>query len=143
MFTLVFVAYKLFGDRLTTLHYQPRDWHGYLAGGVSGLGAALANTGAPPFTAYLLLQNVSPLAFAATATLFFAFVNLLKLPGLILAGLLDLHDLIAIAWAIPLIPLGVWAGRWMIHRIDRLAFERLMLVVLVIASMVLIFVTPK
>ena len=143
VFTLIFIAYRLLDYRLKALDYHPQPWHGYLAGAASGLGSALANTGAPPFTAYMLLQEVSPAVFVGTMTLFFAIVNVAKLPGLALAGMFNLHDLIGVLWAIPLIPLGVWFGRWLVVRLDRVAFERFMLLVLFMAAMVLLFIPPK
>lgn len=137
-FSLAFVAYKVFGDRLLNARYQPREWHGYLAGGASGLGSALANTGAPPFTAYMLLQNVTPQVFVGTMTLFFAIVNLLKVPGLMLTGLMDFQQVLGVLWVVPVILFGVWLGRWIIRRINQIAFERFMLVVLVIAAIILL-----
>ncbi len=139
IFTLFFVAYKLVGDRLTDSHYIPRNWHGYLAGGVSGLGSAMANVGAPPFTVYMLMQNVSPQTFVGTMTLFFALVNAIKLPGLMLAGLVDFSQILSILWVLPVLPVGVWIGRYVIRRINQAAFERFMLFVLVIAALFLLF----
>jgi uncharacterized protein len=141
-FALFFVVYKLVDNRLRTITYQPRNWHGYLAGVVSGVGSAMANTGGPPFTAYMLLQDVSPQVFVGTTTLFFAIVNLLKLPPFVAAHLLDLRDLVSILWALPLIPLGVWVGRWLVNRINRVTFERFMLLVLVIVGLALIILPP-
>lgn len=137
-FTIGFVIYRVFGSRLMGMGYSPRAWHGYLAGGATGLGSALANTGAPPYTAYMLLQDLTPTVFVGTTTLFFAIVNLVKLPGLIAAGLMDFDRVIAVAWVTPLVPLGVWLGRRLIRRIDKTAFERFMLVILAIAGGVLI-----
>lgn len=139
IFTLVFVVYKIADRWLRSLDYQPRNWHGYVAGAAAGLGSTLANTGGPPFTAYMLLQDVSPTIFVGTTTLFFAIVNLIKLPGLVLAGLMNLNDLLSAVWVIPLIPTGVYAGRWMVRRINKAAFDWIMLIVLVIAAAVLLF----
>ena len=50
-FTLIMIAYKLTGDRVHHLRYQSRPWHGALAGWGSAFGAALANSGAAPYTA--------------------------------------------------------------------------------------------
>jgi uncharacterized membrane protein YfcA len=138
IFTLIFVIYRIADRWLRSLDYHPRRWHGYVAGVASGLGSALANTGGPPFTAYMLLQNVSPTVFVGTTTLFFAIVNAIKLPGLFLAGLMDLSRLLSVAWALPLIPVGVYAGRWMVRRINKTAFDWLMLVVLLIAAVALL-----
>jgi hypothetical protein len=144
IFVLVFVIYKLaLEPRLQRLHYTPHDWHGRLAGAVSGFGSALANVGGPPFTMYLLLQkDITPVTFAGTATLFFAIVNVIKLPGLIAAQIFDLHDLLNAAWALPLIPLGVWIGRWGVHKLNRTQFDLIMLGVLTINALVLLFVQP-
>jgi len=139
LFTLLFVVYKIADTRLKSLDYHPREWHGYLAGAASGLGSALANAGSVPFTAYMLLQDVTPEVFVGTTTLFFAVVNVLKVPGFVVAKLLDLNGLLSVLWAVPLIPVGVYLGRWMIQRINKRAFEGFMLVVLVIASAVLLF----
>jgi uncharacterized membrane protein YfcA len=138
VFTLFFVGYRLASGRIRNVEYTPRNWHGYLAGFASGFGSALANTGAPPFTAYMLLQNISPAAFVGTTTLYFAIVNALKLPGLLVAHLLDFRDLIDVAWALPLIPLGVWLGRYIVQRLNKTAFERFMLVVLGFAGLILL-----
>lgn len=142
VFTLTFVGYRMLSAQLTQLHFETRPWHGVLAGAASGLGSALANTGAPPFTAYMLLLKLPPLTFVGTTTLFFAIVNLIKLPGLIAADLFDLKDVIDTAWALPIIPAGVFLGRWLIHRINPHLFERFMLFVLLIAAGVLLFITP-
>lgn len=139
LFTLAFVVYRLVGDRLLSARYTPRTWHAYVAGSVSGVGSALANVGGPPFTAYLLLQKLDPLPFVGTMTLFFAIVNALKLPGLILAGIIDFNRLLGVIWVLPVLPLGVWIGRFVIKRINQRAFERFMLIVLVIVALFLLF----
>lgn len=139
IFTLVFIAYKVFGSRLIGQNYQPRDWHGRLAGGVSAMASALANNGAPPFTAYMLLQKVTPAVFVGTTTLFFSIINALKLPGLIVAGIFDLNNLLGVIWVVPLIPFGVWVGRKIIDRINQQVFEAIMLAVLLVAALMLLF----
>lgn len=139
LFTVGFILYRLIAPRLAQLEYQPRRWHAYAAGAASGLGSALANTGAPPFTAYMLLQKVSPLIFAGTTTLFFAIINLLKLPGLLLTGQFDYHQFTDTLWVVPAIPLGVMIGKWLINRIDRETFERILLILLIVAALILLF----
>ena len=140
IFTLLFVLYKVADTRLKALDYHPHEWHGTLAGAASGLGSALANAGAVPFTVYMLLQDIAPEVCVGTTTLYFAVVNLLKVPGFILTGLIDLNRLLSVIWVIPFIVAGVYFGRWMIQRINKAAFDGFMLVVLVIASAVLLFV---
>ncbi len=137
MFTLGVIAYKLLSDSLKQVQYTSRPWHGYFAGWSSGFTSALANLGGPPITAYLLLQKLQPVAFIGTLTLFFAIVNVLKLPGFLAADIIDLPQLVRIAWVIPVIPLGVWFGRRIIDRLPRVLFERFMMGLLLVAALLL------
>ncbi len=143
LIALLAVVFKLLSDRSNLLHYKPQTWHGHLAGAVAGFGSALANSGAPPFTAYMLLQRVSPQMFIGTATLFFAIVNALKIPGVLLTGALDFQQLWSILWAVPLIPAGVWLGHWFIRRVDGRVFEWMMIVLLIWMSATLLLTAPK
>jgi uncharacterized membrane protein YfcA len=138
IFTLAAVAYKLGSDSLSALKYTPRDWHGWLAGWGSGLASAMANSGAPPITAYLLLQKFEPIPFIGTTAVFFLVVNLLKLPIFVATHVLKAGQVTQIVWALPLIPLGVALGRWMITRIDARKFEWLMLALLAWAGVSLL-----
>ncbi len=140
--TLMIVAYKLISDSLAQYEYTHRTWHVYLTGFTSGIGSALANSGGPPLTAYLLLQRVKPAVFVGTITLFFTIVNILKIPGYLIADILEIDVLLNILWVLPLIPLGVWVGYKLVKWINPRIFEWLMLVLLVISSMILLFSTP-
>ncbi len=137
--TLVALSFKIGSERLRRLAYQPRSWHGWFAGWASGFGSTLANVGAPPFTAYLLLQpNMSPRVFVGTTTLFFAVINLTKLPSYITIGILDLSKLLAIAWVFILIPVAIAVARAMIDRINQRAFEWMMIAPLLMLSIYLL-----
>lgn len=138
VFTLIAVLYKLASDSLRQIAYTPRDWHGVLAGWAAAFVSSLANSGAPPWTAYMLLQKVPPLPFIGTTTLFFAIVNALKLPGFLASGVVDVPQLISVLWVLPIIVFAVFAGRWLLYRVNRVAFERMMLVLLVLAGVYLI-----
>jgi hypothetical protein len=137
--TLVAVVYRVLQPRLTRLAYTPRPWHAPLAGLLSGFASALANAGAPPFTAYLLLQpQMNPITFVGTTTLFFAVVNLLKVPGYVASGITDLTLLGQAPWILVLIPCGVWLGRWVVRHMNPRLFEQTMLVALFVISMYLL-----
>jgi uncharacterized protein len=140
VFTLLVIIYKVSSSRLNTLKYEPREWHGRLAGYLAGFGSALANLGAPPYTAYMLLQKIdSPVIFLGTTSLFFAIVNLLKLPlALTNSKILDLHLLASIMWALPIIPVGAWLGRKALRVINPQVFEQMMLALLFVLSLVML-----
>jgi uncharacterized protein len=140
IFMLVLIVYKLVSDRIRSLEYVPYDWHGYLAGWVSGFASALANVGGPPFSVYMLLQpKMTPVTFSATAALFFATLNVLKLPAFLTSGVMDVQYFLSIAWIIPIIPLAVWLGRKSVSYFNPKVFERTLLALLFILSLTLIF----
>jgi uncharacterized membrane protein YfcA len=135
-FTLMFVIYRVARSQFQNAHYVPRKWHGQLVGWASGFGSALANLGSPPFTAYMLMQDVSPTIFIGTSTLFFFIVNVLKLPMTLLSSnVLNLHTLVSVLWVIPVIPAATWVGRQFTIRVAQERFEQLILVMLFIMSL--------
>jgi uncharacterized protein len=138
-FVLVIVIYKLVSDRLKAVAYEPRNWHGPVAGALSGLASGMFNNGGPPLNAYLLFQKVPPSTFAATAALFFAILNIIKVPGFLYTGVLDLNVLLSVLWAVLFIPVGVWAARWVITHMDAKYFEWVIIGLLVISSAILIW----
>jgi len=136
---LVFTLYKLVEPLiLRRLIYQGRDWHGLLAGVTAGFTSALAHAGGPPVTIYLLLQRISPIEFNATSVLFFAILNWVKVPFYWAAGRFDFVRLAQVAFLMPLIPLGVWVGRTFASRINRVWFERVIVVALLISGIMLL-----
>ncbi len=137
---LIFALYKIFEKRiLRTLEYKSRDWHGIVAGTITGFSSALAHTGGPPVSIYLLMQEVSPRVFIATSALFFFILNWIKVPFYFYADLFDFETLKQIAWILPLVPIGVVTGRWLARRFDRSTFEQIIVVLLLINALLLIF----
>ncbi len=136
---LLFALYKAFEKRILNIFtYQPRNWHGLVAGAITGFSSALAHTGGPPVSIYLLMQKVTPAVFIATSALFFFIVNWIKVPYYAYAGLFDWVELRRIIWVLPLVPLGVWTGRWLAYRIDRQTFENIIVILLFINGLLLI-----
>lgn len=137
---LIFALYKIFEKRiLRSLEYKSRDWHGVVAGTITGFSSALAHTGGPPVSIYLLMQEVTPSVFIATSALFFFILNWIKVPFYFYADLFDFETLKQIAWLLPLVPIGVVTGRWMARRFDRSTFESIIVVLLLINALLLIF----
>ncbi len=127
---LIVTGYKIFSHWRGREHYKRRVWHGPLAGLLSGAASAMLNAGGPPITSYLLLQPISPTVFMGTNTLFFAIVNLLKLPGSLAAGVVEPA---ALAWSLvfcPFVALGVYLGRYFVARVRPDVFDHIMTAVL-------------
>ena len=53
-------------------------------------------------------------------------------------GLFNFQLLWQIAWLLPLVPLGVWMGRWGVTKVDEETFEWIITGLLVIAALLLI-----
>ena len=112
---------------------------GLLAGGVAGFTSSVAHTGGPPVAIYLLLQNVQPRVFAATSAIFFMILNYIKVPFYYAADLFNFDLLGQMLWLLPLVPLGVWVGKWVVVRVSKQAYDKLILFLLIISAFLLFF----
>jgi hypothetical protein len=136
---LIFAVYKIFEKRILSLFtYKSRNWHGLVAGTITGFSSALAHTGGPPVSIYLLMQKVTPPVFIATSVLFFFILNWIKVPYYFYADLFDFAQLGRLIWILALVPMGVWTGRWFAYRVNRETYEKIIVALLTINGVVLI-----
>jgi len=136
---LLFAVYKLLEQRLLAFfQYEGRDWHGTVAGTIAGFTSALAHSGGPPVTIYLLMQDVTPRVFIATSAIFFMILNWIKVPYYLYIGLFDFQRLLSVVFLAPILPFGVWVGKQMVDRINKQAFEKLVVVLLIVTALLLI-----
>ena len=93
--SIVFVAYMLIRDRLGRAPVEkPGVPSGVLWGSLAGFTSFISHAGAPPFQVYVMPQYLKPRVFAGTATMFFAAVNLLKVPPYFLLGQFSRDNLV-------------------------------------------------
>jgi uncharacterized membrane protein YfcA len=137
---LLFTVYKLFERRiLGSLVYRSRNWHGWLAGIITGFSSSLAHIGGPPVSIYLLMQDLQPRVFVATSALFFMILNWIKVPYYAYAGQFDFETLWRLAWLMPVVPLGVWLGKRLSTRVPKETFDHIIVVLLGVTALMLIF----
>jgi len=137
---LIFAVYKIFEKRvMKNLSYSPKNWHGVLAGTVTGFSSALAHTGAPPVSIYLLFQQVAPQTYIGTSVLFFFILNWIKVPYYFYADLFDADRIQTIIWVLPLVLGGAFFGRWLSDRFRKETFEMVIVAFLIVAALMLIF----
>jgi uncharacterized membrane protein YfcA len=122
--TLAFVAQRLLLPPRREGAPPPR-WLGPACAAASGFTSFVAHAGGPPFAAYTLPLKLPPITYAGTTAVFFAAINLSKVPPYAALGLFDLRNLATSLVLMPLAPLGVWAGVWLTRRIDPAWFYRL------------------
>jgi uncharacterized membrane protein YfcA len=137
IFVLLVVAYKFLSDRIQAMRYDSRTWHAPAAGFLAGVASGMFNSGGPPFNSYLLLQKLKARPFIATSTIYFAILNLIKVPGFLYTGVLDISLLVSLWWVFPFIPVGIWVARMTLTRVSPLAFEWIIIVLLIFSSLYL------
>jgi uncharacterized membrane protein YfcA len=139
IFVLLLVAYKFLSDRIQAIRYQPRRWHAPVAGFLAGIASGMFNSGGPPFNSYLLFQKLKARPFIATTAIYFALLNLIKVPGFLYTGVLDLPLLFSLWWVFLFIPVGIWVARLMLTRISPATFEWVIIVLLIFSSLWLLW----
>jgi uncharacterized membrane protein YfcA len=136
---ILYIIYRLVESRISrSVSGKKNGWFGFGAGTLSGFLSTVANSGGPPISIFLLTQNLQPAIFVATSAIFFGITNLIKVPSYALTGLFNWGIMIRAAWLLPLIPLGVWVGRWLARRVSKEIFDRIILVLLGIAAILLL-----
>ena len=110
LISIAFVAYMLVRDRLGARRWRSRRPERDLVGSLSGFTSFISHAGSPPFQVYVMPQYLEPRIFAGTSTIFFAAVNLSKLPGNFLLGQLNPANLVVSAWPVPVAVLSTFAG---------------------------------
>jgi len=143
---LIFGLYKLFleGRFVKPQDYENKNWHGVTAGTVAGFASSLAAAGSPPVVVYLLFRDdLAPRIFLGTMVLFFSILNIVKIPYYIAIDIFDFTLLYRMLWLLPLVPLGVWFGQWVVKRINKDTFEKIIVVVLIILALLLIWQGAK
>ena len=82
------------------------------------------HAGGPPINVYLLPQKLDKTILMGTIAVFFAVVNLAKLPAYVYLGQFNTANLLTALVLLPLAPLGVRMGFWMLQRSnDRLIYQ--------------------
>jgi uncharacterized membrane protein YfcA len=135
IFVLLVVIYKFTSDLIQRIRYESRPWHAPLAGLLAGIASGMFNSGGPPFNSYLLLNKVKARPFIATSAIYFAILNLIKVPGFLYTGVLNLHLLFSLWWVFPFIPIGILVARAMLTRISPMMFEWIITILLIFSSL--------
>jgi uncharacterized protein len=89
---------------------------GLFWGAVAGFTSAVAHAGGPPFQIYVLPQRLPRDTFVGTGVVFFAAVNLIKVPPYLALGQLTRESLLTSAALFPLAIVSTWAGVRLVRR---------------------------
>ncbi|WP_022963218.1 sulfite exporter TauE/SafE family protein [Halopseudomonas pelagia] len=94
----------------------PSRVRGGFWGMVSGFTSFGIHAGGPPINVYLLPQKMDKTLLMGTIAVFFAVVNLAKLPAYIYLDQFNSSNLLTSLVLLPLAPVGVKMGFWMLQR---------------------------
>ena len=129
-----------FLSRTIKLDPAKSELYAWPAGAIAGLASTFAHLGGPPIFVYLMTTKLGPRSFVATGAFLFASTNLVKVPAYFYADLFDADLITSTMWAWLLIPVGVFVGRALVGRINRVWFERLTVSFLALGALVLLLV---
>ncbi|WP_407334238.1 sulfite exporter TauE/SafE family protein [Enterovibrio sp. 27052020O] len=92
---------------------------GSIWGGISGFSSTTVHAGGGPASIYLLPLKLEKVTLVATMAVFFAMLNVVKIIPYAAIGEFDQTNLLTALVLIPLAPLGVAMGVWLLHRVSQ------------------------
>lgn len=116
-------------------HIPHAPWFAITMGVMAGVTTMLANAAGPVMALYFLAIALPKLEFVGTSAWFFLSINLFKVPFSAGLGLIHKQTLLFNAVLIPVIVIGLIAGRWMVTRIPQKLFDALLLIFVGVAAL--------
>lgn len=138
---LVFALYILMKEtalRWAVNRFRP-GWRTAWAAGLSaGFCSTIAHAAGPIVSLYMFAQDMGKVLFVGTVAWTFTLINLTKLPFYLGVGLIDPEVLRLDLFLVWLIPLGSFLGKRMHDRVSETLFNRVILVLTVLAAVQLL-----
>jgi len=140
LISLGFVAFMLARDRMAIAEATKADIApGIFWGAVSGFTSFISHAGAAGFLVYTMPQRLEPRVFAGTSVIFFALVNLLKIPPYFLLGQFSRENLYQSLLLLPVGILSTLVGVWLTHVIPMDKFYKVVLVLSFLVGVKLVY----
>jgi uncharacterized membrane protein YfcA len=111
---------------------------GILSGMGSGFTSMIAHAGTPPFQLYVMPQKLGRDAYIGTSVIFFALLNLMKVPAFAMLGQLSAQHLISAVIFAPIAVASSWFGVHLVRRVDVARFNFIVTLILICVSITLI-----
>ena len=105
---------------------------GWFWGAVAGFTSMIAHAGGPPFQIYVIPQRLPRDLFVGTGVMFFALVNLIKVPPYVALGQFTAENLLTSAVLFPLAIASTWAGVLLVRRVSGERFYDIVYVLLLL-----------
>mgnify|MGYP000106036518 FL=1 len=91
-------------------------WRGRFWGMLSGFTSFGIHAGGPPINVYMLPQRLEKTLLMGTLAVFFTLVNWVKVPAYLYLGQFSSENLLTSLVLMPLAPIGVRCGYWLLQR---------------------------
>ncbi|MBL4576325.1 MAG: sulfite exporter TauE/SafE family protein [Opitutaceae bacterium] len=114
-------------------------WFAPFVGIAGGFATTVANAAGPIMILYLLAVRLPKMAFMGTAAVYFLILNTFKVPFLLNLDLITTESLMMDLYLLPAILVGAYTGKKIIHLVDQVLFERLALLLTLLAALKLFF----
>ena len=114
-------------------------WFAWAMGILAGITTMMANAAGPIVTLLFLSLALPKMELVGTGALFFLLVNLFKVPFSLHLGFITAPSLGFNAALVPFVALGIAGGRFLLHRIDQLLFEKLLILLTLLTALHLVF----
>ncbi|MFI4890446.1 MAG: sulfite exporter TauE/SafE family protein [Steroidobacterales bacterium] len=111
---------------------------GACMGVLAGFATLVANAAGPLMAIYLVAMRLPKMEYVGTTAIFFALLNLFKLPFMVRLGLVSLPSLAFDALLVPAVVIGLMGGRWLLARMNQRLFEELALALSAITGIALL-----
>ncbi len=112
---------------------------GLIAGVFAGFSSTIAHAAGPIVSLFVFSQDMGKTLFVGTVAWTFTLINLTKLPFYVAVELIDLSVLRFDFYLLPLVPVGSYLGKWMHYRVSESIFNRIIMVLTLLAGMQLVF----
>ena len=139
--TFVFGAYRLWmerGGRIVAASNSP-GWVGSLFGMLAGFTSQIAHAGGPPFQMWVTPKKLPHVRFVGTSSVFFAIINLAKVPAFIALGEFDREVLTTALILMPLAIGSTLAGVWLVKRLDAARFYTIIYLLMIALGLRLVW----
>ncbi len=110
-----------------------------IAGSAAGFTTFVAHAGGPPMTAYLLYRGLNKTVYAGTAVALFSLGNIVKLVPYSALLFAKPHTFVQALVLAPVVPLGVWLGKYIHDRLDQARLFFWCYVILLVAAAKLLY----
>ncbi len=117
---------------------KPNILKGSFWSAIAGFTSFGIHAGGPPASIYLLPQQLEKTMLMGTFAIFFAVVNIVKLIPYAWLGQLDHSNLMTSLVLLPLAPIGVRLGYFLLHRVDQIMIYRICYFFLAVAGIKLL-----